>query len=71
MRVEVVVPMQIFHLPLGSLHAGRCECKPGSQIRRRRDLFVEDPDLRRIPDAEDVTVDVDGVLEFQVADDFR
>ena len=41
--------------------------RPG-EIRGRRNAFVEDADLRRVANAEDVAVDVDGVFELEVAD---
>src|SRR5205085_1276193 len=50
-------------------HAGRgVQADGAGQIRRRRDAFVENADLRGVPDAEDVTVDVDGIFELEVSD---
>ena len=62
--------MQIFsNLPLGSFFTPGAVCMQTAPVRSvaRRHTFVEDADLRRIANAEDVAVDVDGVFELERA----
>ena len=71
MRAHVVVPMQIFsYLPVRELaHVRRgVEEERAAQVHRRLDALVEDPDLRAVADADDVSLHDHLVAGAQLED---